>query len=59
MDKQYLTFKWIIKELSKDGCNSKKIVRESLENASIHDLQILKRSIQEEIRNKNLIEERE
>lgn len=49
-----LTYKGIIKELSVEGVNSKKRVRLALENASIHDLENLKRSIQEEIRNRKV-----
>lgn len=45
-----LTYKWIINELSKDGCGSKQVVRLTLENATVEDLQHLKRSINEEIR---------
>lgn len=52
MDKQYLTLNWIINSLGKDGCNSKGIVREALERASLTDLLFLKRSINEEIRNR-------
>ena len=45
-----LTYKGIIKELLVEGVNSKKRVRVALENASVNDLENLKRSIQEEIR---------
>ena len=45
-----LTYKWIIDELSKDGCGSKQVVKAALENATVEDLQHLKRSINEEIR---------
>ena len=46
MKQMFLTYKGIIKELP---INNR--VRLALENASINDLENLKRSIQEEIRN--------
>ena len=49
-----LTYKGIIKELLVEGTGSKKRVRVALENASINDLENLKRSIQEEIRNRKV-----
>ena len=49
-----LTYEWIISELSKDGCGSKQTVRFTLENATIEDLQHLKRSINEEIRKRKV-----
>ena len=52
MDKQYLTIKWIIDELSKDGSGTKVTVRDTLKNASVSELLYLKRSINELIRNK-------
>lgn len=52
MDEQYLTLNWIIDSLGKDGCGSKVVVRETLKNASLEDLLFLKRSINEEIRNR-------
>ena len=47
MKQVFLTYKGIIKELP-----IKNRVRLALENASINDLENLKRSIQEEIRNR-------
>lgn len=52
MDKQQLTLNWIINELGKDGCNSKGVVKNALEFASVQELLSLKRSINELIRNK-------
>lgn len=52
MDKQQLTLNWIIEQLGKDGCNSKSVVKNALEFASVQDLLSLKRSINELIRNK-------
>lgn len=49
-----LTYKGIIKELTVEGTGSKRRVRLALENASINDLENLKRSIQEEIRKKKV-----
>ena len=49
-----LTYKGIIKELMVEGTGSKRRVRLALENASVHDLENLKRSIQEEIRNRKV-----
>ena len=52
MDKQQLTLNWIIEQLGKDGCNSKGVVKNALEFASVQELLSLKRSINELIRNK-------
>lgn len=49
-----LTLKWIIDELNKEGCGSKQTVKLALENATIEDLEHLKRSIKEEIRKRKV-----
>lgn len=41
-----LTINWIISMLNKSGINSKKQVRERLQNASIEELEDLEKSIQ-------------
>lgn len=41
-----LTINWIISTLNKSGINSKKQVRERLQNASIEELEDLEKSIQ-------------
>lgn len=41
-----LTITWIISALNKSGINSKKQVRERLQNASIEELEDLEKSIQ-------------
>lgn len=47
-----LTYKGILALLNKDGINSKGILKNALEQATIGDLEQLKSSIQEEINKK-------
>lgn len=46
------TYKSLVELLNKDGVNSKGILRSAFQQASLIDLQILARSINEEIRTK-------
>lgn len=46
------TYKSLIELLTKDGINSKGILKKAFDQASLIDLQILARSINEEIRTK-------
>lgn len=46
------TYKSLVELLNKDGVNSKGILRSAFDQASLIDLQILARSIDEEIRSK-------
>jgi len=46
------TYKSLVELLNKDGVNSKGILRSAFDQASLIDLQILARSINEEIRTK-------
>lgn len=46
------TYKSLVDLLNKDGVNSKGILRSAFDQASLIDLQILARSINEEIRTK-------
>ena len=48
------TYKSLIELLTKDGINSKGILKKAFDQASLIDLQILARSINEEIRSKCL-----